>query len=716
MNGKHLITHNPCRLFIIIIMSLFVVFLETSKAAERTWSNLSGGYFENSANWVGGNVPGEADVAIFSAAATYPVMLGESVTNHTALFSAPYGKVSLDIGEDNLYFVTLFRLQSSDGNVEVDITSGKLDAYKVYLGDWAQHKGSVLTLKNPGTLVTTRNDDIYVGGSGSDNVFVVSNGASAVSGRVVYAGYQATGNNNSILVSGEESVLGSSRNGNFGLVIGNQGSNNRLIVEDKAQVIMPSAGFSIGETAGSHSNSIYMASGCFMTNGTAHNTQSHVGRKGSYNTMTLSNATLIIDFNLNVGHEGQFNKLNILDGGKVQSRTHLYIGSNASGISNEVHVVGEGSLVRTTQFDVNAGNYGNDNLLRISDGGTVESYRSIYAGTTGDSSGNRIIVEGSNSVLRSLGTSYQTSIAVGQVGTNNSLLVKDGASFVCDSGAFIYVGKNADSVSNSVFIGPDAVATNTGLIYIGYEGDNSSLTVSNSIFYAGGYSYSGYTGSGNNVTICGGSTYTFTGHFHVGYNASACQNTLAVTGGGTVLTNLNYDLDVGFNGASNVMTIEDGAEVFIRRSVYVGHNAGATNNVLRINGGALYSQQNYSGTPSMTVANSGTLSVYGTNSILEAKTLNIIDDSTLDIRFSDETFTPINATGTVTFDETTKLFVNALGCKSEGQKITLLKYGRLEGEILPENITLLPVGTTIDFEDGKSISIKLPRGTLLMVR
>ncbi len=58
MNGKHLITHNPCRLFIIIIMSLFVVFLETSKAAERTWSNLSGGYFENSANWVGGNVPG----------------------------------------------------------------------------------------------------------------------------------------------------------------------------------------------------------------------------------------------------------------------------------------------------------------------------------------------------------------------------------------------------------------------------------------------------------------------------------------------------------------------------------------------------------------------------------------------------------------------------------------------------------------------------------
>ena len=118
----------------------------------------------------------------------------------------------------------------------------------------------------------------------------------------------------------------------------------------------------------------------------------------------------------------------------------------------------------------------------------------------------------------------------------------------------------------------------------------------------------------------------------------------------------------------------------------------------------------------MTVNNSGRLGVYGADSVLKTKKLDVVGGSTLDIRFGEEGFTPIDATGTVTFDATTKLTVDARAHRVEGAVVKLLNYGALSGEIPPENITLLPAGTTIDFADGKSISIKLPRGTVVVVR
>ena len=118
----------------------------------------------------------------------------------------------------------------------------------------------------------------------------------------------------------------------------------------------------------------------------------------------------------------------------------------------------------------------------------------------------------------------------------------------------------------------------------------------------------------------------------------------------------------------------------------------------------------------MTVNNSGRLAVYGADSVLKTKKLDVIGGSTLDIRFGEEGFTPIDATGTVTFDATTKLTVDARAHRVEGAVVKLLNYGALSGEIAPENITLLPAGTTIDFADGKSISVKLPRCTVIVVR
>ena len=686
------------------------------QAADRTWSNASGGAFGDTANWVGGFVPGALDTANFTANASYPVTFGNSITNASAYFYAPGGTVSLDIGAGNLYYVTYFRLQNDPGAASVDLTSGALSAYKIYLGDWATHNGNRLTVKNPGTTVVTRNDDITVGASGSGNVLIVTNGASVISGRQTYAGYNATGSGNTILVTGAGSVLGSSVANGFGVVVGRYGDNNKLVVENGGKVFFPSAGFSIGDLAGSDGNSVFVGAGCLVTNGPTANTSAYIGNKGAYNAMTVSNATFILDFNLNVGLEGVFNRLDVLDGGVVSPRTHLYVGGTATAKSNTVVVSGAGSRIATSGFDVNVGNSGHWNTLQIADGGTVEANRTLYVGVQNGSSFNKILVSGASSVLRSKGNGATYSIAVGKSGTGNSLVLSDGASFICDAGVPLSVGTDVGTSSNRVFIGSGCVATNTGLVYVGHAGDYNSMTVSNASFVAGGYTHAGYSGFGNSITICGGATYWFNGHLHVGYAAGASNNLFVATGAGTVVTNLNYDLDVGFNGSRNRMRIADGAEVTIRRSIYVGHNAGAVNNVLEIEGGTLRSLQDSSGFPSMTVNNSGRLAVYGAYSVLKTKKLDVIGGSTLDIRFGEEGFTPIDATGTVTFDATTKLTVDARAHRVEGAVVKLLNYGALSGEVLPENITLLPAGTTIDFADGKSISIKLPRGTVVVVR
>ncbi|MGI5869732.1 MAG: hypothetical protein ACOX9C_09875 [Kiritimatiellia bacterium] len=688
------------------------------RAADRTWSNAAGGFFEVSANWVGGLVPGAADTANFTADASYPVRFGSSVTNSHAYFSAPGGTVSFDIGADNLYYVTLFRLQSTTGDACVELPSGTLSAYKVLLGDWAAHHGNKMVVKNPGTSVVTRGDDVYVGSSGGDNVFIVANDASVIAGRTVYAGYNSGGHNNLIVVDGTNSVLGSAKDGNgSGIIIGNKSTGNALRVQNGGTLFCPSSGFSIGDSAGADSNLVFVGSGCLSTNGPAKNTSAHVGNKGSCNAMTVSNGTLVLDFNLNVGLSGSFNRLDVLDGGLVIPRTHLYIGGTTESQSNTVVVSGANSLIETKTFDVNVGNAGHWNTLQVADGGAVVANRCIYVDTRDGSSNNKVLVDGSNSVLRSKGNGASYSIVVGKSGTGNSLVLDNGASFVSDAATPFTVGADAGASSNSVFIGSGCGVANPGLVYVGHTGDCNSLTVSNASFSAGSYVYSGYAGSWNSIAICGGATFDFLGHAHVGYGAGVHDNTLLVTGVGTVLTNQNYDLDVGFNGHGNRMRIADGAEVAIRRSVFVGHNASATNNVLEIEGGTLRSLQTFGGgAQSMTVANAGTLRLCGTNSVLEAKALNILSGSTLDIRFGKEGFTPITATGTVAVDDTTKLVVDARGYPTEGAVVPLLNYGALSGAIPPENITLLPAGTTIDFADGKRISIKLPRGTIIVVR
>jgi T5SS/PEP-CTERM-associated repeat protein len=684
-------------------------------AADRTWSNTAGGVFGDSGNWVGGLVPGTNDNANFTANASYPVTFGGSATNYSAYFYAPGGTVSLGVGAANLYDVILFKLQGgTSGAASVELNSGAVSAYKVYLGDAASNNGNRLTVSNPGTTLDTRGDDIYVGSWGSGNELLIASGATVAAGRDLFVGYNATSSSNSVTVSGANSRLISTRS----IVVGRTNDFNRLSVEGGAEVACTNGNTVIGDQGGADWNSVFVGSGCILTN--VANSTCYAGNAGANNTLTVSNATFYCYGNLNVGQSGSFNRLEVLAGAKALPRPHLYIGGTATAASNTVVVAGSNSLVKVSVFDINVGNSGHYNALRITDGATVETYRSIYVGTTGASSYNQISVSGTNSLLRSNGGGASYSIAVGKVGTGNSLVMDDGAWFISDASVPSFsIGNDVGTSSNSAFIGSGCVVTNLGTVYVGQAGNNNSMIVSNATFTAGGYTHVGNNGSGNSMTLCGGTKYHYAGHAHVGYNTGATSNTLTVTGSGTVMTNQNYDLDVGYNGGGNRMRIADGALVAISRSVYVGHNAGATNNILEIDGGTLRSLQAYpGGTHTMTVANSGTLGVYGANSLLAAKALQIVSGSTLDIRLGPGGFTPIACTSAVTYDATTKLNVVADAfAKAGGGTIRVMTYANSTSRILEANITVSPAGTVVT-QTNTYMDLTVPGagGTVVLVR
>ena len=120
----------------------------------------------------------------------------------------------------------------------------------------------------------------------------------------------------------------------------------------------------------------------------------------------------------------------------------------------------------------------------------------------------------------------------------------------------------------------------------------------------------------------------------------------------------------------------------------------------------------------MIVSNACTLAVYGSNSVVQAKTLQILGGSSLDVRMGKEGFTPIAVQGTVTFDDTTRLAVDASAfAKAGGGTVTLMTYGSKAGSLLPENMTLTPVGTTINQADGNRITLRVPSnlGTIISV-
>ena len=165
-----------------------------------------------------------------------------------------------------------------------------------------------------------------------------------------------------------------------------------------------------------------------------------------------------------------------------------------------------------------------------------------------------------------------------------------------------------------------SVNDNSG--YVGYEVGSSNNTVvitgSGSVwqngFFFTDHLYIGYSGAGNSVIISNhGSLYVPSISSVVGVNASSSNNSVLVTGSGSVWTNGSGNLTIGGRGDGNSLVISNGGAVIGSSGSYCTIGQSSSWNRVSITGTGSTWQTSYTlyvggpGNNSLTVVNGGTL-------------------------------------------------------------------------------------------------------------
>jgi T5SS/PEP-CTERM-associated repeat protein len=253
-------------------------------------------------------------------------------------------------------------------------------------------------------------DIVIVGGFGSGNRLVVSNGASLVTGGSSSIGDQFVSTNNEAVVTGP----GSSWTSSLGtMVVGNGARDNRLLVSDRGLVVS-FAGI-LGERFANSTNNLAVVTGA-----------------GSL----WSNATT-----LRVGNVGAANRLVVSNGATVFAGSAVYAGFDPTSTNNRLTV--DGGTLRTTNasatgvLDVRRGT----NVLNA---GLIEVDRLLLTNTLGIFEFNGGTLSARNSAV------------------NNGQLFRVGNGV--SPATFALTGNGAHAFANGLTVSANALLTGNGAI------------------------------------------------------------------------------------------------------------------------------------------------------------------------------------------------------------------------------------------------------------
>ncbi len=407
-------------------------------------------------------------------------------------------------------------LEVGPTNVTINITTGTNIYGSISIGGGTNNSLNVL---NAGTLLTNSNS-LIVGNSGSDNSMVISNGAVVSSRGETSIGLMENSTRNSVLVTGSNSqwnVIFNEDLGSFGdIYVGGYGSGKSSLVISNGATVSLTQNFYIGAKKSSNNTVIVTGSNSLLTNnayfymgnfseGLGNNRLEIVnggkvvstwGRIGNWDT--VSNSILVTDSNsllqflpyrlpdttdvvagdLIIGVVNSHgNRLIISNGGTVEVFGFSIVGSASDSSSNSVLATGQNSLWSINGY-LRVGDAAKQNSLVISNGAKVGVTDDAFVGYEVDSSLNSVLVTDSNSLW-----SNAQKLYIGYNGASNSLTVASGGEVTAvDS----YIGYHAASSNNYALVtGFGSVWSNSGMLTIG-EAGSGTLTVANgAAVYAG---------------------------------------------------------------------------------------------------------------------------------------------------------------------------------------------------------------------------------------
>ncbi|MBL7016354.1 MAG: hypothetical protein ISR84_02225, partial [Kiritimatiellales bacterium] len=455
-----------------------------------------------------------------------------------------------------------------------------------------------------------------IGYYGSSNTLTIADGGLVQSSGTGYIGFQSTGNNNAVTVTGSDSVwyIGTK------LYVGASGSDNTLVITNGGWVQNNDYGY-VGFNAGSDNNAVTVTgAGSLWSNssnltvgvegsgntltiangGTVQNTIGSIGSTADNNAVTVTGAGSLWNNSstLTVGDYGSGNSLTIMNSGTVQNGMGL-IGYNAGANDNAVTVTGPGSVWNNSS-SLYVGFYGSGNSLTITNGGIVNNtYSTIGVNSTAEN--NAVTVTGPGSVWSNSG-----DLAIGYFSDAATLTIADGGLVENTIGT---IGKRIGADFNAVTVtGAGSLWSNSSNLTVGVEGSGNTLTIADggtvqntigtigsaadnnavtvtgagSLWYSSDYFYVGYEGSGNTLTINNGGTVENDNYSYIGRNVGSDNNAVTVTGDDSAW--ISSGSRIGYYGSSNTLTIADGGLVQSSGTGYIGFQSTGNNNAVTVTG------------------------------------------------------------------------------------------------------------------------------------
>ncbi|MBI5395928.1 MAG: PEP-CTERM sorting domain-containing protein [Verrucomicrobia bacterium] len=558
------------------VIAVLIAFLFSlcSADAQILWDGGAGSsLWSGSQNWKPNGVPISSEDVILDNSE-------QSFTNRNIIYNAAVGANttinSLRIGNPSTLAATNSLLITTNLTVSTDV-------------NLVASNGLVRLVLGAGATNTIINGTLTVTNSGSGvSLVTVSNATSLRAGTLSLAGQFS----NSGTVNITNAFI--QRGGNYsqsggllivgpgGIIVGSNSSSSSMTFSNGA-VVTNAGQFVVGSAATANSNSVLMTGpGTVMTMTSA--APLVIGSNGSFNTLTLSNSASVTAGGLIqvgalagasnntltvtdsgtllgggneiwVGSSGMSNTMRILNGATVTNSSWVQVGRNAAGKYNTLVVSGAGSVLSNAANGILVGNGGLGNLAIITNGAyVVTPMLALGWGASGVS--NTAIIGGTGTQVRAIGS----GITVGTNSAFNTLTIASGA-VVTNLGRTV-VGGSAGATGNFLLV-TDAgtYLTNAGQLRVGDFASQNMMVISN------------------------GATVLNAGVGFIGAVAGANNNTVLVTGSGSLWRNAG-DLNVGFAGSSNQLLIAGG--VVAATNLVVGSGAGSVGNLLAISGGSLY--------------------------------------------------------------------------------------------------------------------------------
>jgi len=276
----------------------------------------------------------------------------------------------------------------------------------VYLGNGANSSNNSLLVTDPNS--TLSGGILYVGYAGPSNSLVISNAGTVINSQG-YIGYTNTASNNSVLVTGTNSLWKSGP-----LYFGYNSDGNSLVISNGGTVSNSSLGY-IGSNSTSSNNSVLVTG----TNSLWKSSSTlYIGRGSAGNSLVISNGGTVSN---GVGIIGSLltatnNSVLVTGANSTWSNTLLTIGSSGSGTLT----IASGGKVTSPSLSI-ASSSGSRGTLNLGSLGGSDTAGMIQSPTIGFGSGTGII--NFNQIDRAILTSSITGTGtINQLGSGTTIL------------------------------------------------------------------------------------------------------------------------------------------------------------------------------------------------------------------------------------------------------------------------------------------------------